>query len=98
MIEYFKEQLEKTIPLTNDMINELKENRIANNLSTDSLNHYQEGDVVLHYMIESTGPTEDGSNVTLEVYKILEREVNDKLKDMKFVRMVGAMPIFTDGK
>jgi len=89
MNEHFKEQLENTEPCTEESIQSLKQNRLDNGLSTESLEGIKPGDKFLFVMIEYPGTTdEDGSRrFKLNIEKILEREIDDFEERHEFISM-----------
>lgn len=92
MREYFEKQLAESTPLTEEKIEELKQNRIANGVSTESLDHVVPGDVFLFVMVNyDQGLNEDGSRgLQCNIEKILEREIEDFCSKHKFLEMVGS--------
>lgn len=101
MREYFEKQLENAQPLTDEMIEGLKQNRIANGVSTDSLDGVVPGDVFLYVMVNyDQGLNEDGSRgLQCNIEKILEREIDEFCSTHEFLEMVGkdgAMPRFKE--
>ena len=91
MTEYFKEQLKLAEPLTEEKIEGLKQNRIADGVSTKSLDHVVPGDVFLFVMVNyDQGLNEDGSRrLRCNIEKILEREIDDFCSKHKFIEMAG---------
>lgn len=101
MREYFEKQLEEAEPLTEEKIEEMRQNRIANGLSTETLDHVVPGDVFLFVMVNrDLGLNEDGSrNLQCNIEKILEREIDDFCAVYEFLEMTGkngALPRFKE--
>ena len=92
MNEHFQEQLENTEPLTEEFSALLKQNRIDNDLNTDSLGGLVPGDKMLYVMVEyDKGTDDDGHrNLQLNIEKILEREIEDFEATHKFLEMAGS--------
>ena len=91
MKEYFEEQLKNAEPLTEEKIEALRQNRIENGLSTDSLEDVVPGDIFLFVMVNyDKGTNEDGSRkLECNIEKILEREIDDFCDAHNFIGMVG---------
>lgn len=91
MNEHFEEQLKNTEALTEESIQALKQSRIDNDLSTASLDGLVPGDKFLFVMIErDAGPNENGGrNLTLNIEKILETEIEEFEASNEFLEMAG---------
>jgi len=98
MRKYFEEQIRTTKPLTKDGIDAMRENRIANGVSTKSLDILQPGDKILFCMVEEDGPTEaEGHNGRLHMVKVLESELDDFASKHEYLRKgPGAIHIFRE--
>jgi hypothetical protein len=88
MKEFFEDQIEKAIPLEQDIVDQLK-------LKDDLMGNIVEtGDKVLYCIIETEGPTEDGGDHHLEVMRILERSLDIFAEKYTFERFAGEAPRF----
>lgn len=94
MREYFEDQIEKAIPLTEEMIADLKAGREERGVCTKSLDDIQVGDKFLYCMIQSDGPCEDGGHIHLEVTRVLESELDTFAEAHTFVRWATQFPVF----
>jgi hypothetical protein len=98
MKEHFKEQIVRTEALTEETIAKLRQNRIDNGLSTDSLAHLVLDDKFLFVMVDrDKGVNEDGlRNTITHLDKILEREIDSFCTRHTFLEMDESIPRFEE--
>ena len=90
MKEYFKEQLGKAVPITQEKLKELK--------GESYYSKYREGDLLAAFMYQELGTVEDPytePSITLKLHMIVERDMSKLKEDFKFIRIAtGGIPIF----
>jgi hypothetical protein len=89
MKEYFKEQLGKVTPITQEKLRELK--------GKSYYSEYQEGDLLAAFMEQEFGIVEEPytePSITFNMHVIVERDMSKLKEDFKFIRIAaGDIPV-----